>query len=290
VRGEVTAGSHFRGLAAYDAKVVRKNQSVAKAEGGADRGSRAAAYPIDSVSKAVHTLLLLKDQRSLRVADVAVHLDVARSTAHRILTTLQAEGMLRQETGTRTYSAGHELIELGMRLIGLVDLRSEARPILESLVDETSETAQLVVLDGAEIIFAEGVEGKHAIRAGLRTGVRAPAHASAAGKALLAQLSAAELQIRYGGTRLTGGTERAVSTRLELQRELQATRVRGYATNFSESEPDLTAVSVVVRGLNGVPRAALSVSAPAVRIAPDDVPRLAKIIQRAAEDLGRRIP
>ena len=248
--------------------------------------SSPASYPIESVENAARVLLMLRDKRILRVAEVSTELGIARSSAHRMLTTLQAHGLLRQDPASRGYRAGARLVELGIAVIGATDLRAEARPILEELARQTAETVHLVVLEDAQILFVDGVEGSHVIRAAVRTGERGPAHAAAAGKVLLAALTPAELRARYPAARLRGGTDRAITARRELEAELHRVRDAGYATNTGESETSLHAVSAPVVDTAGVARAAISLSGPSSRLTPDDLDRLGGVIIDAATRVG----
>lgn len=250
--------------------------------------SAPASYPIESVDNAARILLMLLETRDLRTASVARELGVARSTAHRMLTTLQARGLLRQDPATKGYGPGPGLVELGMAVMGAVDLRAEMRPVLEKLAAETGETAHLLTLEGTEVLFLDGVEGKHVIRASARSGQRTLAHISAAGKALLAELGTDEVDRRFPATRLRGGSANALSSRSALHAALELVRERGYATNLSESEPDLHAVAVVIRDRTGTARGALSVSGPASRLG-SDLDGLAAQVQAVAVDAGHRI-
>ncbi|MEV6060816.1 IclR family transcriptional regulator [Nocardia asteroides] len=250
--------------------------------------SAPASYPIESVDNAARILLMLMETRSLRTANVARELGVARSTAHRMLTTLQARGLLRQDPATKSYGPGTGLMELGMAVIGAVDLRAEMRPLLEKLASETGETAHLLVLEGTDVVFLDGVEGKHVIRAAARSGQRAAAHISAAGKALLAQLDSDELARRFPAARLRGGTAQALTSRSALFGELERVREHGYATNLSESEPDLHAVAVAVRDRHGNPRCAVSVSGPASRLG-SDLSGLGAEVQKIVTALSGRL-
>jgi IclR family transcriptional regulator, acetate operon repressor len=251
--------------------------------------SSPASYPIESVENAARVLLMLRDQRILRVAEVAADLGVARSSAHRMLTTLQAQGLLRQDEATRGYRVGPRLVELGIAVIGATDLKAEARPVLEELSKATGETVHLIVLEGTQIVFVDGVEGSHAIRAALRNGDRAPAHAGAAGKALLAELTLPELRSRYPGARLRGGTSRAITTRRDLEAGLAQVRERGYATNFGESEDGLHAISAAVRDRAGTPRAAITIAGPSERLSAADLERLSVVLLAGTERLAERL-
>lgn len=246
----------------------------------------AASYPIESVENAARVLLMLRGKRVLRVAEVAVDLGIARSSAHRMLTTLQSQGLLRQDPATRGYAAGPQLVQIGVAVIGATDLRVEARPTLERLSHDIGETVHLVVLDGTSIVFLDGVEGPHAIRAAARTGDRAPAHPSAAGKVLLAGLGLEELRERYPSGRLVGGTSEAVGTRKALEEVLDAVRTRGYATNIGESEVGLHAIAAPVRSSAGTVRAAVSVSGPSARLTEELLAEHVSSLLEATSRLG----
>lgn len=247
--------------------------------------SAPANYPIESVENAARVLLMLRDRRELRVAEVAVELGIARSSAHRMLTTLQSQGLLQQKP-TRVYAAGPQLVQIGVAVIGATDLRAVARPTLERLRRHLGETIHLIILDGSTIVFLDGVEGTFAIRAAERTGDRAPAHPSAAGKVLLASLTREQLRERYPSSRLRGGTTAAKKSRRMLEDELEIVRGQGYAVNLGESEIGLHALAVPVRDAAGNARAAISVSGPSVRLTEDKLAEHVPVLLQAADQLG----
>lgn len=249
--------------------------------------SAPASYPIESVENAARVLLMLRSQRVLRVAEVASELGIARSSAHRMLTTLQSQGLLRQEPESRGYAAGPQLVQIGVAVIGGSDLRAEARPTIERLCRDIGETVHLIVLDGSTIVFLDGAEGRSAIRAAERTGDRAPAHASAAGKVLLASLSRDQLRELYPGSRIQGGTDKAASSRRVLEDELEAVRQQGYALNLGESEQGLHAVAALVRDAAGNVRAAISISGPSVRLTEEKLSQHVRVLLEATAQLSK---
>jgi len=259
MREQVSAGPQLEG--SYTSRMPRENGTES---GDSDPSSR---YPVDSVVNASRVLLMFREVSQLTVGQVATELGVARSTAHRLLTTLQSQGLLHQAAARQAYRPGPALVELGASVVGASDLRHRVRPLLERLNAETGETTHLLVLLGTEVLFVDGVEGRHAIRAAPRIGARELAHTSAAGKVLLASLPLDELRYRYPKNRLVGGTANAVTSRAALESELDATREQGYGINRSESETDLCAISVALRDPGrGHALGAISVSGPASRM------------------------
>jgi DNA-binding IclR family transcriptional regulator len=135
-------------------------------------------------------------------------------------------------------------------------------------------------------MFLDSVETSRALRIGSRLGRQMPAHCTAAGKAILAQLVPDELARLHPDGRLERLTDRSLRTMAELEAELESVRDRGYATNFGQSEEDVAAVAVAVPTVS--PRAAITVSAPITRLSEDDVAQIAAAAAQAAGELGRR--
>lgn len=246
-------------------------------------------YPIESVDNALRLLLSLLDQQSMTVSDASGMLGVAPSTAHRLLAMLQYRGFVDQDTVTKRYRSGPVLLKLGLTAVRQMDLRRHARPILERLSKEIAETVNLVVLQGADVLFVDCVESPRIIRVSSRTGVLLPAHCTAGGKALLADLSRDELRGLYPDAKLSKMTAHSLTRRSRLQQELEEIRARGYATNFGESESGLSAVAVAVRDGQGRPLGALAASAPNPRLADERVEEIAKALLQGAKDIGESL-
>ncbi len=235
---------------------------------------RSAAYPIGSVERALRLLLLLGGHETLSVSQAGSELGVARSTAHRLLTTLEQHGFARQDEATRAYLPGPALAELSLAAAGR-ELRRLVRPHLEELARGLDETVHLVTLEGASARFLESVECNRALRVGSRSGMTMPAHCTSAGKALLAELAPDELRALYDPhAPLVQMTPRSAATFEALAAELEAIRERGYATNVGESEDGITAAAAAIGSSPHGYRAGISVSAPSSRV---DAARLAEL-------------
>jgi DNA-binding IclR family transcriptional regulator len=243
----------------------------------------------DSVRNALRVLLLLRERESARVTDVSAHLGVAPSTAHRLLSTLRTEGFVDQEAGSRRYRLGLTLLTLAREALTDRTLPRVARPHLELLCTEVNETVNLLVLDGAEALFVDGVEGRHPLRVAPRTGDRIPAFTAAGGKVLLAELPEQRLRDHYRAG-LPRATPATISDIDALIAELGCVRTRGYATNLGESVADVHAVGVLVRDRLGGPLAGLTISAPASRLSRSRARELAPLLRRAAAAIGAALP
>lgn len=227
-------------------------------------------YAIESVENAAKTLLMLRDHATIRAIDVATQLGVARSTAHRMVSTLAMAGLLQRGPNGKSYIAGPALIELGLAVTdAATGVRPLIQPILTQLAVETGETAHFLVREADQVLFEAVAEGTYIVRSASRVGSRLPAHTTSAGKCLLASLPADELRALYPEDQpLTGGTDDAIHARAVLLDELAVVAQRGWATNAGESEPSLYAVSVPVPGRNGTLIGAITISGPADRLQP----------------------
>lgn len=255
-----------------------------EAAGGREHERRRSSL-VGSVDSALRLLTALRDHPSLAVKESAELLGVAPSTAHRLLSTLQANGFVVQDPATRRYGPGPELLGVALASLRRVDVRRVARPHLAALSAETRETVNLAVPEGATVRIIDSVEGSEVVRVSARTGDVIPAHLSAAGKALLAGLSDEEVRRLLHGAPASGRAGARPATTEAFLQELAAVRRRGYATSYDESARGLAAVGVGVRDVRGRMLAAISVSVPAERLLPERV----AVIAAAARNRAARI-
>jgi IclR family transcriptional regulator, acetate operon repressor len=248
-----------------------------------------APYRIESVDKALRLLWLLQERPRVTVTDASAELGVARSTAHRLLGTLQEHGFASQDTATRAYLPGRALLEIGLAAVRNLDVRAVARPELERLVGEVRETVQLVLLKGERTLVIDSVECAEIVRVTGRTGGSLPPHCTSAGKTMLARLPAEQVRALLGPDPLERLTDRTVGTHAELAAELERVRADGYATNLGENEPAVAAVGVAVRVPRGSAPTAIAVTAPYGRLDTDRIPAVAAAARVAADRIAVRL-
>jgi IclR family acetate operon transcriptional repressor len=244
---------------------------------------------IASVDNALTLLRIVGERGSVRVSEAARALSVAPSTASRLMAMLQYHDLVVHDAETRAYRPGPALVRLGLDVAERMSVRRLVQPYLARLARELDETAHFVVLDGASVVFVDGVESLRPVRTTRRQGELRPAHCTSGGKALLATLSPAELHRRYPRQRLPPCTPKSLATRSELERELAGVQRRGYATNVQESEPDIAAIGAAIRSPAGTALGAFSVSLPMTRYRRATFPALAEPLLAAAAAAGREL-
>ena len=235
-------------------------------------------YAIASVDSALLLATLLQQEGPMRVTDAADRLGVSVSTAHRLLGMLVYRDFAEQ-LPDRRYGPGPLMGGGGLPQAPAARLREVASPHLRRLVDELGETANLMVLAGADVRFLATVECEEILRVGDRTGRTLPAHLSSGGKALLA---AAPLEVAAAVLTLLDGTAAA-----RVRRELATVRRRGYAVNQQETETGLAAVGVALPLGSAAPPAAISLALPSARWSRDRLPAWAAALTDAAAAIAR---
>src|SRR4051794_17096800 len=196
-------------------------------------------YAIASVDAALLLATLLQQEGPMRITDAAQRLGVSRSTAHRLLGMLVYRDFAEQ-LPDRRYGPGPLMRGGALPQEPVARLREAALPHLHRLVDELGETANLMVLAGADVRFVATVECDQVLRVGDRTGRTLPAHLVSGGKALLAALPPEGLDDVLRTL--------DVEDSYRLQRELRTVRRRGFAVNDQGTETGLTAVGAAVAG------------------------------------------
>jgi DNA-binding IclR family transcriptional regulator len=237
------------------------------------RGMNPARVPLGSVDNALQVVELLGDRPSVRVVDVAEHLGVGRSTAHRILAALLARGFVVQDAH-KVYHSGPAIARLrSPRSMSSADTMDVVRAHLASLAARVGETCHVAVLEGNGTRFVARSASPGALEFGARPGILLPAHKTAVGVAMLAELSRESLDSLYPRG-LTGDSREARLTLQTLGRKIQAARRNGYARNKGEGDQTVTAVGLCLRRPAGRAFAGVAICTPALRFDEQHIPDL----------------
>jgi DNA-binding IclR family transcriptional regulator len=240
--------------------------------------------PVGSVARAVALLdAVAESDGGARVNELARRIGVNPSTASRLLSTLEAGGLL-ERAPEGPYRLGLKLVALSDRVLGQLDVRERARPWLTWLVEETGETATLSVPGGGEAITVDFVPSPSSVASLARLGRPSVAHATAAGKVMLAFGRAARPD-----EELTAFTERTITDPAFLARELDQIRAAAVAEAVGEREPDLNALAAPVLGRADELVAILGLQGPAARLPAATRKALRDPLLRASRELGQAL-
>jgi IclR family pca regulon transcriptional regulator len=201
------------------------------------------------------------------IADMARELDLGRSTTHRYATTLVTLGYLEQGL-SRKYRLSARVSDFGLSLLDSMVVRRVAREHLRELRARTGRTTSLGVLVGAEVAYIDRCQGsrqgQYAVDAGIGVGTRLPLHCTAAGKALLASLPAAEQNDVIARLDLARRTPQTITTKTALRAELEGIVAEGgLSVEDEEIVAGRRALAAVVVDTEGRPVAAVELTVPA---------------------------
>ena len=233
--------------------------------------------------------VFLSREADLGVSELARRLGLGKSTVHRMLTTLVAEGLIEQNPRTGGYRLGIVMFELGEAVRVHMDLHAAAAPVLAMLRGQTRETAQVGVLDRGEVVYVDRLESSHSLRLFTETGRRVPAHCTSSGKVLLAYLPAETRAALLRGRALPALTPDTITDPAVLSAELARVRARGWAEAVNEREIGVASIAAPVRDFRGDVVAAISIGAPVLRLGAAQRRQLTRPVMEAGDAVSRRL-
>ncbi len=224
-----------------------------------------------------------------RLIDLAARTKLRYPTAHRILQCLVKQGLVEKHLGTRCYSLGPLLYELGLAATPRTNLKNICEPFLSRLAEITGDTVFLNVRSGLDAVCIDRREGTFPIKALVyEIGVRRPLGVGAGGLALLMKLAWADIQqiVKDNATRLPSYgrlTSQAVLTALKRARET------GYVVTSNVVVSGVTSVALPFSGRQGVPWAAVTVSSVSSRMPPSRQRELAALLDSEIQGMEKAL-
>lgn len=207
---------------------------------------------------------------TLSLVEIAAKMGVSRTVPFRFLYTLQHLGYLYQDEVTKRYQLTPKVMDLGFAYLNTMQLPDLARPYLEKLRDQTGASAHMGILDGNEVVYvARAATSTSFSTLNVMIGSRLPAHATSMGKVLLAFLSEEKMQALSENTNLPSFTTQTKTMLLDLKKELEEIRKKGYAISKEEFEIGICSVAVPIFDRDGGILAAINVAAPTSVLNPD---------------------
>jgi DNA-binding IclR family transcriptional regulator len=228
---------------------------------------------IQAVDRALRLLTLVASADTPPTGvELAASAGINRSTAWRLLATLEAHDLVERDPQTHRYGLGRGTLQLATRAPAAAVAR-RARPILERLAQAGGEAATLTVGGASSLVVIDQVDAPQVVNVRW-TGRAIPVEASSVGKLLLATWDDGEIAA-YLGERYDD----------RLRRTIAETRTSGIGTSFSEYEPGLNGVSAAARDADGEPVAYLSLTGPDYRLPATRVAEVTPLLLGAAHEL-----
>ncbi len=225
-------------------------------------------------------LKLFSSDDVLTQAEIAQAVGLPAPTVHRLVATLISSGFLARGVDGRQLRLGPAIARLVTPMHDSRSMPELVHPHLERLAAKTGETANLAVLVGSDVVYLDGVRGQRMLSTFAAPGRPAPAHATALGKCLLAQLDDGTVRALLGPEPYERRTRATVTRWSGLHRELVRIRQDEVALSRGEFEDDLVAVAVALPGASGSAPVAVNVAVPSTRASDREMRSLVVALRR----------
>lgn len=203
--------------------------------------------------------------RPVRFSDLLGKSAYPKATLYRFLQTLTNQGMLAYDEDRGTYTLGIRLVRLAHTAWATASLAPIARPYLDELSSETGETIHLAQMDMGQVLYVDKRNAVKPVEMFSSAGKVGPAYCTGVGKAMLAYLDEASLNVALAQQSFRRCTPGTLDTPEKLRDELAAIRARGHAFDREEHEPGIICCAVPVLGRNGRAIGAISVTSTTAR-------------------------
>lgn len=246
-----------------------------------------------TVEKALQIIDFISESPSMQdgigINELARKINMNQTTVHRIVTTLVKYKYLRQDIISQKYNLGFKLVYLGNKVTEDFELTKIARPYLEKLSAETKESINLMVINDYEGLYIDTIQGKHSVRLVSHIGTREPLHCSGVGKAIMAFIDERVINEIICKKGLKKMTEKTITNKEELFKELLDTKKRGYSIDRGESQDGIICVGAPIFDAEKKPIAAISVAAPEFRMTQKTIEKYGNLFRNTAKEISKFI-
>src|SRR3954468_882875 len=251
--------------------------------------------PAVSVERALGMLeAVAQEPEGLSNAEISRKLEIPKSSASYILRALEKHGYLHRDKETAKYRVGLKILSLSRGALSGIDVREVALPIMRHLMEKTTLTCHLAILDGPVAVYIEKVEPQGFIRMDTWVGRRMSVHATSVGKALAAHIPQEQLQKIVAERPLEKRTPKTITTLPRLLKELERVRNLGYAVDDEENNLGARCLGAPVFNQHGAIEASLGLSGTINQVNSETMPRIVEALKDAARhlsmQLGHRAP
>ncbi len=244
--------------------------------------------PIQVAGRLFGALEFLAENGPTTLMELAQALDLNKSTVHRVLSSLQYMGYVKQEEESGRYIASFKLVEMASKIMDKVDVNRIVRPYLRKLSDLTGETVHFVEREGNEVVYIDKLESdQNTVRMVSRVGNRIPFYRSAVGKAMAANMSERQVRQLWDDSEIERLTPYTITDYREFQETLDEVRRRGYALDNEENETGVRCIGVALNIAGDQTKYAFSISAPLARMDNSRIRELSEFVLETEREIEK---
>jgi len=227
--------------------------------------------------------------RGIRLVDICKALKLNKTTAYRLLSTLESLGYVVRDADSERYKLGLKLLLLASSLLESFEVRNLASPYLNSLMLQTKQAVHLVVLDRetGDAVYIDKVDSPQPVRMYTSIGSRYPANCTASGKAIMAYLPPNILHPLLNDLRQC--TPNSIVSPDQLRRELEEVRLKGYSIDHEENVIGVVCIGAPIFDHMGKAIASISISATLISINLDEFEGYIPLVEEAAAHISLKM-
>ncbi|MCP4537148.1 MAG: IclR family transcriptional regulator [Chloroflexi bacterium] len=239
---------------------------------------------VKTLARGLKILEILADSHEgVGITALAEQMEMDKASVSRMVQTLAKYGYVEKAPDGRRYQLGVMIVNLSRSVIDRMPLRDVAKPYLHEMVERTGECAHLAIFAHGQVLYIDQVESPAALRVNADVGHVAPLYCTALGKVLLAF---GDYDIPES---LDSLTEHTITSVVQLERDLEETRSRGYALDDEEYDYGVRCIAVPVHDLGGKIIAAMGISGPSHRMSLEQIPELVAHVVEVGQTLSDRL-
>lgn len=247
------------------------------------------SYPISTtVQKALRLLEIVGEKQPVRASEILNQSILSRSNVYRLLSTFQKMGYVERDEDLK-YRLGFKVFVLGNALPQRNQLSEVARPFMARLADRCKENVNLGVMYGQKVLYIEKIESPHYLKLDQPIGGTDPLHCTALGKALLSGLSGEELKTYFRSVKLIAYTKKTITDPKVLEKVIQNVKRNRYSTDWQELSEGIHCLGAPIRDGTGKVIAAISISAPSIRLTRQKIRELKGPLIEASIGISRKM-
>lgn len=240
---------------------------------------------VPAIARAMAVLDFISRKPGASFTAIHTELGLPKSSAYLLVKSLVSHGILRVSSDGG-YTLGLRLYELGMCAVSRFDIRKEALPLMQKLVDRVRLTCHLGILEGMESVYLAKVECDQAVVVKSWEGKRVSLSSSALGKSLLLAASPEKYNELVSSLPFHRSTPKSITSRKKFLEHMEEARRKGWTIDDEEAEPGIRCVGAPVYGLEDQP-VSLSLAGPSNQVPFDRVEDLAEELIGTARELAQ---
>lgn len=215
---------------------------------------------IQSVDRALRILTLFLEQSSISLTEIAKAVNIQKTTAFSLVSTMQKNGFLHQPKVKGEYELGIKLFQIANMSSSRMDIVRETSKLLSPLTNLHNHNAHITLLDGIHVIYMDSIMPPDAVFVQKTIGSRSPAFSTSSGKAIMAYLPEQECELLINEYTFPSYTANTIVDANLFRKELECIRKRGYSIDNQENVEGIMGISLAIRDHTGYPRLGVSLS------------------------------